>query len=141
LATTDVAADLDQASFWSKLEPKYRTLIIIFSVQAILGILLFEFAYSRTAPYRNIDEERDCIYPAFRRNDVHNWSRWKFYPGAMLLMPFRIIILIMFMLFASLICIMMCLGDDRQSQKKARIYVDAGSTDREDQEDHEKPSC
>ena len=89
-------------------------------------------AYSRTAPYRKTDEERDCIYPAFRRNDIQNWSRCKFYPGAILLMPFRIILMILIMSIASLVTIMMCLGDDRQS-KKARIYVDNEATsDREE---------
>jgi hypothetical protein len=37
------------------------------------------------------DEERDKNYPAFRRYDSKNWRRWKFYPGAMLWMPSRIL--------------------------------------------------
>ena len=37
------------------------------------------------------DEDRDRNYPAFRRYDSKNWKRWKFYPGAMLWMPIRII--------------------------------------------------
>jgi|TARA_B110000285_G_C15134511_1_gene625948 hypothetical protein len=48
---------------------------------------------------REVDEERDSQYPAFRRRDVQNWARWKFYPGAVLVMPTRLILLIIDIIF------------------------------------------
>jgi hypothetical protein len=33
------------------------------------------------------------MYPQFRRVDAKNWARWKFYPGAMIIMPTRMILL------------------------------------------------
>ena len=40
---------------------------------ALTGILLFEYAYSasNTKKIRNVDEERDELFPAWRRVDVH----------------------------------------------------------------------
>lgn len=69
------------------------TLMILFISQAIIGIIGIEYAWSRTKRFREIDEERDGKFPAFRRVDAKNWSRWKFYPGAMFLMPARLILL------------------------------------------------
>lgn len=63
-------------------------LVYIFIGQAICGVLLFEWAWKRIERQRSIDEDRDANFPAYRRVDKHLWSRWKFYPGAILvLMP------------------------------------------------------
>ena len=59
----------------------------------LLGLLLFEYSYFRLQSVRNINEQRDSNYPPFRRQDVHNWRRWKFYPGALTIMPLRLIIM------------------------------------------------
>lgn len=69
-----------------------HTLLIFFISQAIIGVIAIEYAWSRTKRFREIEEERDSKFPAFRRTDVKRWSRWKFYPGAMLFMPIRLII-------------------------------------------------
>ena len=36
-----------------------------------------------------MDEERDKMFPAFRRKDVQNWNKLMFYPGALTLLPIR----------------------------------------------------
>ena len=79
------------------------TIFIFFVAQAIIGVIGIEYAWSRTKRYREIDEQRDGKFPAFRRVDAKNWSRWKFYPGAMLLMPTRFILLSMDGIFLTLI--------------------------------------
>ena len=62
---------------------------------AVLGIALFELAYSQIAPrIKDGNEERDKIYPVFRRMDTKKWSRLNFYPGAIFL-PFRLAFLIL----------------------------------------------
>jgi hypothetical protein len=49
-------------------------------------------------PIREVNEERDSKYPPFRRYDAQNWRKWKFYPGAMILMPLRMVVAIMLIL-------------------------------------------
>jgi len=41
-----------------------------------------------------VTEERDSKYPAFRRYDASQWAKWKFYPGALILMPIRVVLAI-----------------------------------------------
>ena len=53
----------------------------------IIGCLMLEYAFYRTERFRDKNEARDSKYPAFRRYDAHLWSRWKFYPGALFMMP------------------------------------------------------
>lgn len=67
-------------------------------LNAIVGIMIFEFAYAKTAKIRAVDEDRDKLFPAWRRLDLDNWSRWKFYPIAMTLMPIRMILIALGML-------------------------------------------
>lgn len=67
-------------------------------INALFGIVIFEWAWAVTKPIREIDEARDSKYPAFRRYDAHKWARWKFYPGAMTLLPLR-----MFLAFSNLL--------------------------------------
>jgi hypothetical protein len=61
----------------------------------LIGLIAIEFALRKLKRMQNIDEKRDSQFPAFRRRDAANWSRWKFYPGAMLCFPFRFISLIL----------------------------------------------
>lgn len=63
-------------------------------VNALYGLLFFELAWRDTYRFRQVDEARDSLFPAFRRLDVKTWSRqkWRFYPGAMTLMPARALI-------------------------------------------------
>jgi hypothetical protein len=70
-------------------------LVIYGAVQALLGFLAVQFSFSRCQRMLKIEEERDSKFPAFRRLDVHKWSKWKFLPGAMLLMPTRLVLLIL----------------------------------------------
>lgn len=58
---------------------------------ASTGLFLFEWAYYKVRVVRNVDEARDSEYPAYRRLDAPQWSRWKFYLGAMTWMPMRMI--------------------------------------------------
>jgi hypothetical protein len=68
-------------------------LLIALGVQAIIGLLLIEYAFRRLSRFRDGNEERDSKFPAFRRRDVKHWSRFKFYPGALLAMPARLFLM------------------------------------------------
>lgn len=71
-------------------------ILIILAVQAFLGLIAIEYAFSRLKRMQNDhDEKRDQYYHAFRRTDSKRWSRCKFYPGALFSIPVRIVILIL----------------------------------------------
>lgn len=59
----------------------------------LMGLILFEYSWHQTACVRDGNEKRDQQYPAFRRQDVKRWRRWKFYPGALTIMPLRLLLL------------------------------------------------
>jgi hypothetical protein len=81
-----------------------KGILIYMGLQALLGFVLLEFAWRRTKRHREVDEERDSLFPHFRRTDVQNWARYKFYPGAMLLMPTRIILIVLICSLTIFIC-------------------------------------
>jgi hypothetical protein len=68
---------------------------IYLGVQAVIGIIMVEWVFKIHARFMKQDEARDVNYPAFRRYDSKNWKRWKFYPGAMLFMPTRMLIILL----------------------------------------------
>lgn len=67
----------------------FQFLLIIGFLNSIVGLVMFEWAWYKMKPIREVNEERDSKFPAFRRWDVPMWKKWKFYPGAILYMPFR----------------------------------------------------
>ena len=48
----------------------FSTLMIFLGAQAVIGIIAFEFAWSRLKRFREVDEKRDALYPQFRRQDA-----------------------------------------------------------------------
>ncbi len=54
----------------------------------LLGVLMIEWALKKTKVVRNVKEERDSKFPAFRRIDVQHWTRKNLYPFA-ILVPLR----------------------------------------------------
>jgi hypothetical protein len=65
-----------------------------------LGLLMLEWAWCKIQILKNVDEERDGKYPAFRRWDAHKWQKWRFYFGAVTFLPLR--------LFLSLALVIIC---------------------------------
>ena len=80
-----------------------RILIYYMSVQAIIGAILMEYSMSRTRRFRDADEVRDGRFPWFRRYDAPNWNRVSLYPGALLIMPTKILLLTLDGIFLLLI--------------------------------------
>lgn len=63
------------------------------AVHAIIGVIAIEWCLSRVKRMQQVDEKRDSQFPAFRRLDASKWSRLKFYPGCLLGMPLRLLVL------------------------------------------------
>ena len=55
---------------------------VILIINAVIGVILFEYAWGATKRHRQVDEERDKRYPAFRRLDVPKWNKILMYPAA-----------------------------------------------------------
>ena len=71
------------------------SIFIYILLNALTGVLLFEWAWSKTDRVRRIDEKRDSLFPAWRREDTHKWSRLRFYPGAVTILPLRFLCLLL----------------------------------------------
>ena len=64
-------------------------IFVILILNALLGVYMFEWAWKKVGPVRRIDKQRDSQFPPFRRVDVEQWSKAKFYLQAVTVMPFR----------------------------------------------------
>ena len=53
----------DHCSFWT----------IALLVNALIGLLLFEWAWGKMSRFRNPDEDINAMFPAFRRDDAPKW--------------------------------------------------------------------
>lgn len=93
-----------------------QTIGIILSVSVISGILSLEYAFFKTRRYRKLDEMRDGAWPLARRNDVHRWARWKFYPGAMILLPLRLTLLVSTLLIGAVLIPTLCMCHNFQKR-------------------------
>ena len=64
----------------------YSWQVILLVLNAVFGLILFEWAWHKTKRMRELEEKMPDLHkimPAFRRTDVHKWRKWRFYPGAM----------------------------------------------------------
>ena len=48
-------------------------LITYLIINAIVGLLMFEYAWHKVKSIRNVNEERDSKYPGYRRYDAIKW--------------------------------------------------------------------
>ena len=68
---------------------RWFSLLLIFN--AVLGIIVFEWAYAQTYILRNHPKDLNALFPVQQRFDAPKWTRWNFYPGAMFLLVPRIV--------------------------------------------------
>ena len=98
---------------------QYKPLWIYLIVQAVLGIILVEFALSRFKRFMEQDEARDANFPAFRRYDAPHWNRLMFYPGAItILIPRILLFLVNLFLIVILINLALIGSSDETGQRK-----------------------
>jgi hypothetical protein len=69
-------------------------LTILLVLNALIGAAMLEFAWSASSRHREVNEERDKNFPAWRRLDAHKWSKWAMYPLAVTVLPIRGILFI-----------------------------------------------
>ena len=90
-------------TFYQRNSGWIRGITLAMGLQAIMGLILIEYAFSRLKRFRDGNEQRDSHFPAFRRRDVKYWNRCKFYPGALLTMPARMFLVPLMSLIVVLI--------------------------------------
>jgi hypothetical protein len=74
---------------------------ILLILNAFVGIVMLELTWKSLTRFRNPPSaELNDLFPAFRRNDATQWSKWKLYPGAIFLMVPRFLVLIVVLMFA-----------------------------------------
>jgi hypothetical protein len=69
-------------------------LTILLVLNALIGAAMLEFAWSASSRHREVNEERDKNFPAWRRLDAHKWNKWAMYPLAVTVLPIRGILFI-----------------------------------------------
>jgi hypothetical protein len=65
---------------------------IVLIINAIVGLISFEWAWMRAYRFRNPNKMLDEVFFMFCRKDAQKWARWKFYPGALTLLIPRFIV-------------------------------------------------
>lgn len=78
---------------------------------ALLGLLMFEWAWFKTTRLRVDNSERDKRFPAFKRRDKQ-WRKWRYYPGALLFLPAKGIAIILTLAITSIVVNLLCLGQN-----------------------------
>ena len=85
----------------------YNWRFILLTINAVAGILLFEWAWHKNSRFRKPIDELDKLMPAFNRYDAQRWAKWKYYPGAMTLMIPRFLIGVM---LGIILCILIAIA-------------------------------
>lgn len=99
----NVARNLDELE--ESDSPKLIGLWVFLAINAVIGILLVEFAFGKFKRHMEKDEERDKWFPQFRRYDAPNFSRLYFYPGAMTVLVPRLIAVMLILIFGLILTI------------------------------------
>ncbi len=73
-------------------------IILALIANAVIGALVFNWAWKQLKPIINSEETVDAKYPSFRRIDVKKWDKFKFFLGAITVMPIRFLIGILILL-------------------------------------------
>ena len=87
-ASVNETSWVDYITFWN---------MVIF-LNAVCGIIIFEYSWWKMKRFRNPNKELDVLYPGYRRDDIINWSKWKMYPGAATILLPRMLFLVVSMI-------------------------------------------
>ena len=76
--------------FWYCVYCSFGSLRWLFPVlNAALGHFLLTWAWHNTQRIREIDEERDSQFPAYRRVEAKHWTKWRHYPVCWTIGPLK----------------------------------------------------
>lgn len=82
----------------------------------MIGVVYLETAWVMVPRYLKENEERDSLFPAFRRLDSQRWNKWMFYPGAVTFYPIRLFIAALSLVLMVIFVWFVMLGVKRENQ-------------------------
>lgn len=100
--------DLCNVNSWAKF------FIILALFNAIFGFFALNWAWKKSARLRNVNEERENLFPAYRRYDAHKWKLGPLYLKAMTTMGPRFFIAISITCLSFVVGFFGMLGHDRR---------------------------
>jgi hypothetical protein len=80
--------------------------ILIFT-NAVFGLCLFEMIWFKLRRVRKMESEFSHInknFPAYKRNDVKEWARWKYWPGALTVLIPRLLSVLFLFIVVMIFC-------------------------------------
>ena len=101
----------ESSSFFGNLT-FWKTLFIL---NALFGLIIFEWAWLKVLRFRKPNTDLDELYPAYRRDDVRNWWKLKLYPGALTIMIPRAILTIIISISLYIFLTILLLGADLET--------------------------
>ena len=89
--------------------------VILLILNAVAGLIWFEWAWRQTVRFRNPVAELEELMPSYRRLDAPHWRKICFYPGAVTIMIPRLVICFAFVLAGGLCSqvLLCCHREDR----------------------------
>ena len=90
--------------------------LLIPAINAVLGLVAFEFMWKKTWRYRNPITELDEQFPAYRRTDAQKWRKLDFYLGAMTIMIPRLIWMSLMVMLLTLCIKIILIGAPKDGQ-------------------------
>ena len=76
---------------WGPIVPYINWYSVLLVLNAIIGLIAFEWGWRKTRRFRNPIEELNAQFPELCREDARHWKKWKLYPGALTLLVPRLI--------------------------------------------------
>lgn len=105
-------------------DSNHSGLITFAIINALLGLIVFEWAWYTTRRLRNPIHELNAQFPELCRPDAPRWWKWKHYPGAMTMMlPRFVLLLLLGPLLALCIKICMCCHDRNKPMNVVRRWL------------------
>ena len=95
---------------WSSLPYLF---IISVLLNALFGFFLLRWAWRKTTRVRNVNEERENLFPAYRRHDTHKWKLKSLYLRAMTTAFPRFFIALSLTLLSCVVGLIFMIGQDR----------------------------
>lgn len=83
------------------------------------GLNMWFACWQQVERFREVNEERDSLFPAFRRQDARRWNKWSFFLGAITgLINYRAFIIFPTKVVLSWFSYLLNLGQDLEKPQK-----------------------
>ena len=102
-----------EESFFGKWWPLVTWVNFLLILNAILGLIMFEWAWFKTRRFRKPIMELNAQFPELCRYDAPKWKKWKQYPGAVTLLIPRFMFSVLCMVLIAIFLNIWLIGHNR----------------------------